>query len=54
VVVENTLRPRPGTDAGTGVGLRNLAERYRLASHRDIDVSSSPESFRVRLPLLAA
>jgi hypothetical protein len=54
VVVENTLRPRLGTDAGAGVGLRNLAERYRLASHRDIDVSSSPESFRVRLPLLAA
>jgi hypothetical protein len=54
VLVENTLRPRQAAGAGVGVGLRNLAERYRLASHRDIEVSPGPGSFRVRLPLLAA
>jgi len=53
VIVENTMRPSQGKEVSAGVGLRNLAERYRLASHRDIEVSSGSGSFRVRLPLLA-
>jgi hypothetical protein len=54
LVVSNARRPRRDGAPSAGVGLRNLAERYRLATAHDIDVDAGPEVFRVRLPLLTA
>lgn len=54
LLLSNARRPRSDHAAGGGIGLRNLAERYRLATARDIDVEDGGDVFRVRLPLLAA
>jgi len=59
IEVRNPTRPRPasaleagGTPESTGVGLRNLAERYRLVLARDIDIDDRDGRFTVRLPLV--
>lgn len=49
--------PREGSDGGGGpggVGLRNLAERFRLATSREVEILDGEGRFTVRLPLLSA
>lgn len=53
VVVENERRPRRDAPASAGVGLTNLAERCRLATGLDVEVTDGPQGFAVRVPLLA-
>lgn len=52
VTVSNTRRPRRDVAPSARVGLRNLAERYRLAAKREIEVRDEAGSFTVSLPLL--
>lgn len=51
VAVTNVLQPKLTMSAGTGIGLANLAERYRLLFHKEIQVTEG-ESFTVRIPLI--
>ena len=44
------LRSRAGTS--TGIGLKNIAERYSLLSDRRMSVSSSDRTYTVKLPIL--
>lgn len=52
LVVRNNLRPRPLTEASTGVGLQNIINRYELLSERKVWVGESDGNFIVRIPLL--
>ncbi|MDR2883173.1 MAG: histidine kinase [Alistipes sp.] len=52
LVVSNPYRPKEYPEAGEGVGLANLAERYRLKWRREIAVSNADGFFRVSLPLI--
>ena len=36
---------------GTSLGLANIAERYRLATGREVTVETTPDTFTVKLPL---
>lgn len=51
IVVSNTKRIRFSSEK-TGVGLRNLTERYRLLADKPIIIEENEELFAVRLPLL--
>jgi hypothetical protein len=52
LVVRNPLQGRPTTAPSTGVGLKNIHNRYRLLTPRPVQVSSANGVFEVRIPLL--
>jgi len=52
VSVQNPRRARRDLPPSAGIGLRNLAERYRVVAQLGIEVVEQAESFAVRLPLL--
>lgn len=49
--VTNTFNPKMDKGEGTGIGLKNLSERYRLLMGKDITVIHNEEEFTVILPL---
>lgn len=49
--VSNPLRLKKESEPGEGIGLANLAERYRLMWQKDIEIERSNETFKVRIPL---
>lgn len=51
LVVSNKRRPLLEPQIGTGTGLQNLDNRYRLLLGRGIDILAGEEEFTVRLPL---
>ncbi|GAB3258522.1 hypothetical protein GCM10027347_21870 [Larkinella harenae] len=57
LLVSNAIRLRlsegPPTAPSTGVGLENIASRYRLLTERPVLVSQSDNTFTVRIPLLS-
>lgn len=53
LVVRNPLQGRPAASLSTGVGLKNILNRYRLLTARAVQVSSANGFFEVRIPLLA-
>ncbi len=52
VVVRNERRRRLDDRPTSGIGLRNLSERFELLTHRPIDVSDDESVFSVTLPLV--
>lgn len=52
LIVSNPLLPKIEPTAGTGIGLKNLSQRYLLLTGRDIMVSNDGEAFAVVLPLI--
>ncbi len=52
LIVSNPLFPKIESTAGTGIGLKNLSQRYLLLTGRDIEVSDDGSSFAVTLPLI--
>jgi hypothetical protein len=51
LIVSNRLRPRPAPVPSTGIGLRNLEERMRLAVGRPPRWGARGDRFVVRVPL---
>lgn len=51
LVVSNPVHPRRQSPSGTGIGLDNLAKRYRLLWRKEIRISADGGLFSVRLPL---
>ena len=51
LVVSNTIAPKLEPEPGTGIGLKNLDDRYRLITGRGIEVTDDGQTFTVRLPL---
>ena len=49
--VENNLQPKE-TSGSFGIGLKNLANRYRLLAGKEIVIEKDEHHFRVKLPIL--
>lgn len=52
LLVENPWQPRDQPERSTGVGLRNIINRYALLTNRKLAYGRQGESFVVRIPLL--
>ena len=52
LLVSNNYQPKAVPEPGTGVGLANLAERYRLKWQKDISIKQLGNAFCVYLPLI--
>jgi LytS/YehU family sensor histidine kinase len=53
IVVKNNLQKMPGALKSTGIGLKNLSERIKLLTGKDIQVNESQNEFTVKMPLLS-
>ena len=53
IVVENNLQKMAAQVTTTGIGLKNLFERVKLVSGRDLVIEESDIHFIVKLPLLS-
>ena len=51
LVVSNKIQPKIGKEEGTGIGLANLAERYRIKWNENVEIFDDGTIFRVTLPL---
>jgi two-component system LytT family sensor kinase len=49
--VRNNLQPVRFPEPGTGIGLANLNERYKIILHREIEIIRNDKDFIVKLPL---
>lgn len=52
LVVKNNLQPKTVLKESSGVGLKNIYQRYKLLSNRLVKVEQDANSFWVTLPLL--
>jgi two-component system LytT family sensor kinase len=52
ILVENNRRPKVLSEAGTGLGLKNLSERYRMLAQEDIQILQRADTFEVYLTLI--
>ncbi len=52
LIIENKIQPKTLPVAGTGIGLANLTERYKLLFHKDIIISNKNGIFHVEIPLI--
>lgn len=52
LLVSNNLQIKNKTSEGTGIGLDNIRNRYKLLGTRDIEVTNNGDSFTVSVPLI--
>lgn len=52
LVILNSIRPKMEETVGHGIGLKNLRERYRMLTDRNIQIANANGCFEVFLPLL--
>jgi two-component system LytT family sensor kinase len=52
VVVENNLQTMASGIRSTGIGLKNLGERVRIISGKELIIQEANHSFKVKLPLI--
>ncbi|AVR46105.1 histidine kinase [Christiangramia fulva] len=52
LIVENNLQAREILNGGSGVGLKNITQRYALVTERKLEILKTKSAFKVRLPLL--
>lgn len=52
LVVSNNVQPKESLEPSTGIGLRNIDERYQLLSEKSIQINVDEAIFSVQLPLL--
>jgi len=51
LIISNRIQPKIGKEEGTGIGLANLAERYRLKWNENVEIFDDGKIFSVTLPL---
>ena len=51
LIISNKIQPKIGEEEGTGIGLANLAERYRLKWNEKVEIFDDGKIFSVILPL---
>lgn len=51
LIISNKIQPKIGKEEGTGIGLANLAERYRLKWNENVEIFDDGKIFSVTLPL---
>ncbi len=52
LVVQNNLQPKQVVKKSSGVGLRNIQQRYAILTHRNVIINKTPSEFSVRIPML--
>ena len=52
IIVENALQPKSSKIPSTGLGLKNLKDRYALLSKKPVIIENDEVHFRVKLPFL--
>lgn len=52
LIVENSFQPKDTIKDSTGIGLKNIINRYQLISNREVLIEKNEEIFRVQLPIL--
>lgn len=52
LVVTNNMQPKPEVEPSTRVGLKNIRQRYRFITQRDVAIDQQSGLFRVVLPLI--
>jgi len=52
LIVTNNLRKKLTTEPGTGIGLSNLSQQYKLLAGKDITIKQGSTEFTVEVPLL--
>ena len=50
--ISNPIQPKLKTESGSGIGLANLSERYRLQWNKNVEICNDGKSFVVILPLI--
>ena len=51
LIVSNKIQPKIGKEEGTGIGLANLSERYRIKWNENVEIFDDGKIFSVTLPL---
>ena len=51
LVISNKIQKKIGKEEGTGIGLANLAERYRIKWNENVEIFDDGREFSVTLPL---
>lgn len=54
LLVENNIQEKPGGDPASGIGLKNLSDRYKLLVDDDIRIDNDRHIFRVYLKIIRA
>lgn len=52
LIIKNNLQRKPQHEPSTGLGLKNIVERYRLLTEKEVQVEEQAKHFIVKLPLL--
>jgi ligand-binding sensor domain-containing protein len=52
ILVQNNLQPKQSKEISTGLGLKNISERFRLFAGKQIIIEKTQELFLVKLPLI--
>ncbi len=52
LMVENNSQAREMPAGSTGVGLKNIQQRYALLTHKEVNVVKNETVFRVEIPLI--
>lgn len=52
LIVRNTHKPKPNSE-GTGIGLVNLNERFKILASQEVEIEQNEKEFKVVLPLIA-
>ena len=51
LIISNEIHPKIGKEEGSGIGLANLAERYRIKWNENVEIFDDGKNFTVTLPL---
>ncbi len=52
LIISNNIIPRASVEDSTGIGLKNLEQKYRIIAQMSIKVDKDKDEFNVTLPLL--
>ncbi len=52
LTISNRIAPKISNEKSTGIGLKNIASRYKLLTNKDISISNDGRTFAVKLPLI--
>lgn len=52
IIVQNNIQLKKLKETSTQVGLKNIAQRYRIITNKEIIVKESEQDFTVVLPLI--
>lgn len=52
LVIHNNLQEKQVVKKSSGVGLRNIQQRYNILSDKEVQIAKTPKDFKITLPML--